>query len=150
MFNLIPVTLSNVLLALALALLLVVLAMVLFYHMWVRRTDFLFPRGNYKEVQKRNRHSVDEEEHDGHAGEYIKTKTLRDYLEVMRLILWEIDPEYWMRHVGFDGKFDFTEGYSYIVFQRQMIKSFFIFFGANVILFVASYLLLNIYEGSGV
>lgn len=66
----------------------------------------------------------------------------------MRILLRELDHEYWMQYAGFDGNV-LSAGYSYLVFQRTMIRAFLIYFVGNIVFLLATYLAINIYETSG-
>src|SRR5258708_5411252 len=49
-----------------------------------------------------------------------KLKSFRDLINIYLPILWEFDVNYWLKNVGLDG-------YTYLYFQREMLKMFILF-----------------------
>jgi hypothetical protein len=49
-----------------------------------------------------------------------QVKSFRELIKVFGPILWEFDTKYWIKNIGLDG-------YSYLYFQREMLKMFILF-----------------------
>ena len=93
MFNLIPVSTTDIGIALGFYLFLVLLGLLLFKCIWLRKCDFYFPAEGYE----------DPETHDINGLGEVKLNGIRKYfIALFKRIIW-FKPKYWVKYMGFEG-----------------------------------------------
>ena len=128
MFNLIPVSTSDILIALGIFLALVILSLLIFRCLWLKTTDFYFPAD----------HSDDDEGEIINGLGEVRLEGLTDYFRALfKRICW-LDSRYWIRSVGFEGR-PCSSGFSFLLFQRKLMIVFTWFTIGNWLLFVSFY-----------
>lgn len=91
-FSYVAITSLGILTAVGLSLVFVLIGIIVFICVWLKRSTIYFPRGKYIE-----------EASDSESDDRIKMFSSSHYFSFLFKILNDFDSTYWIRYVGFEG-----------------------------------------------